>query len=204
MVNKSALPQAIRIIESHGLTPLNEGVIAQLRNMHPARTEEVRIPSEVEIKEELRENEKAEAKWHEKLDRESESTIPNPQCNLLTKARTVENDDEIQAETDLVEVLRWRLERCARTQVNAESIMRVAGLARSSTRGGVQGITPWVLRQAIEASPRGDLAKLIAALSNRIAKGDFSQVIGKISCVCWTVALWKDEKEEQSPANFRR
>ena len=37
------------------------------------------------------------------------------------------------------------------------------------------------------------MAKLIAVLSNRIAKGDFSTVIGRITCACWTVALWKND-----------
>ena len=49
------------------------------------------------------------------------------------------------------------------------------------------------MRPAIEASPRGDLAKLIAVFSNRIAKGEYSTMIAKISCACWTVTLWKDE-----------
>ena len=75
-------------------------------------------------------------------------------------------DDEEMEKADTQKDQRWRLERSARTQVNAENIVRVAGLAKSSTRGGVQSITPWVLRQAIEASPRGDLAKVIAVVSS--------------------------------------
>ena len=48
------------------------------------------------------------------------------------------------------------------------------------------------MRQAIEASPQGDCARAIAGLSNRISKGDFSNIVGRITCVARTVALWKD------------
>ena len=48
------------------------------------------------------------------------------------------------------------------------------------------------MRQAIEASPQGECARAIAALSNRVAQGEFSNIVGKISCATWTVALWKD------------
>lgn len=55
-----------------------------------------------------------------------------------------------------------------------------------------------MLRQVIEASPTGDLAKLIATSSNRIVKGEFSQIIGRITCSAWTVPLWKDASKTKS------
>ena len=86
----------------------------------------------------------------------------------------------------------WLSESGVHTQVLNEDILRCARSARKSTRGGLQQISPWVLRQAIESSPSGSCAWAIADLSNRISRGAFDTTIGRLECTAWTVALWKD------------
>ena len=54
MVNKGELRKAMRIIDSFGVAPLSDEIVAQHNLMHPKRTETVKMPSEQEIKEELR------------------------------------------------------------------------------------------------------------------------------------------------------
>ena len=86
------------------------------------------------------------------------------------------------------------------TRVLEEDILRLARGARQSTRGGVQQITPQVLKIAIEASINGSCAWVIASLSDRISRGDFNSSIGRLQCFAWTAALWKNpEKTDIRP-----
>ena len=177
----------MRIIDSHEVAPLTEKIIIQLKAMHPSRTETVKMPPEEKVKEELRQNKTEVAIFSKSFTENTEREKINPRQSTDIMAEKAADDEEIEAESDTQKDQRWRLERSARTQGNAENIVRVAGLKKSSTRGEVQCIIP-------------NLAKLIAVLSNRIANGDFSVVIGRITCVAWTVALWKNaEKTKVRP-----
>ena len=126
----------MRIINSFGIAELNQEVLLKVRAMHPKRTEAVRLPSEDEIKEELRKNETGGDgdKINQTLPITSNSEL-QLNMDLDQKAECIEGGEESREDR------LWRSLRLARTQVLDEDIVRIARLAKSSTRGGIQ---PWV------------------------------------------------------------
>jgi len=81
-------------------------------------------------------------------------------------------------------------ERDGHTRVLEEDILRVARGARQSSIGEVQ-------QMAIDASPNGSCAWVIASLSNRICRGDFDSSIGRLQCTAWTAAFVEKSRENR-------
>ena len=74
------------------------GYVAQLKSMHPCRTEKVGMSSEEEVKEELKENKIAAAKWIERFPVVTESVEANLSINKMVQIAG--GDEEIEAESD--------------------------------------------------------------------------------------------------------
>ena len=63
-------------------------------------------------------------------------------------------------------------------KVKAQDILNAISKIRRTTAGGLNGITPWQYRKAIEHSPSNSLANTLAGLANRVGENHFSQSIG--------------------------
>ena len=109
----------------------------------------------------------------------------------------MEQEIEEEEEKERRELWLWMSERDGHTRVLEEDILRVARGARQSSIGKVQQITPCVLKMAIDASPNGSCAWVIASLSNRIFRGDFDSSIGRLQCTAWTAAFVEKSRENR-------
>ena len=90
------------------------------------------MPLEQEIKEKLRPDSNDRDKYIEPLSDVFRANFLQVSVSIGKRSDAV---DEIAQETDKLEDQRRRLERCARTHLKAENIVRVARLAKSSTHG---------------------------------------------------------------------
>ena len=77
--------------------------------------------------------------------------------------------------------------------VGAEQILHAAKKARRLTSGGLQQITPWLLKRALEANPKQEGAVAAGRLVTRWAQGDFESTLGELVAESQLIALYKDE-----------
>ena len=63
-------------------------------------------------------------------------------------------------------------------EITSKEIVKAANKARRTTAAGLNGITPWQYKRAIEHSPSNSLANTLAQVANRIGKSHFDQKIG--------------------------
>ena len=82
-------------------------------------------------------------------------------------------------------------------KVKAQDIRNATAKIRSTTAGGLNGITPWQYRKAIEHSPSNSLANTLAELANRVGENHFSQSIGAAWATGRVIPLIQRENDRQ-------
>ena len=80
--------------------------------------------------------------------------------------------------------------------VGAEQILKAARKARRLTSGGLQEITPWLLKRAFLADTKQEGAVAAERLVTRWAKGDFDKTLSEFVAESQLIALYKDESHK--------
>ena len=76
-----------------------------------------------------------------------------------------------------------------------EEILTAVKSAKRLSSGGLQQITPWLLKRAMTASSNEDCAITAALLATRWARGDFPTELCELAAKSKLIALWKDDKK---------
>ena len=84
--------------------------------------------------------------------------------------------------------------------ITAKEIVKAASKARRTTAAGLNGLTPWQYKKAIEHSPSNSLATTLAQIANRIGKNHFDKTIGA-SCAAGRLIplIQKDGEKNGQP-----
>ena len=77
--------------------------------------------------------------------------------------------------------------------VGAEQILKAAQKARRLTSGGLQQITPWLLKRAFLADTEQEEAVAAGRLVTSWATGDFDKTLGELVAESQLIALYKDD-----------
>ena len=151
-------------LTSNGVAPMDESVLHQLQKKHPRRRNPISWPSPEELKVAAGTSSK------------SCITTTDLEISELRKAalKAIEDSD-------------------ASLTITAEMIEEAAKRAKRATAGGLQQITPWHLRRAIEASTNHEVAIVAARLATRWGKGDFSSKSGQLAASGRLIGLYKNE-----------
>ena len=79
-------------------------------------------------------------------------------------------------------------------------VIDAANAARRSTASGLQQITPWLLRRAVENSTNHGVARALAQLATRWGNGELGSLVGALTASGRLLGLFKDEhKKDVSP-----
>ena len=150
LVSMDELSKAISALMSHDVAPMTDSIVRQLKAKHPPRRAQTSWPSEDAIRHERAAN---------KPEDEVADTLVPPE---LRKTANIASRE-------------W-----PSLQIDAKAIEAAASKARRTTTGGLQQITPWHLRQAIEADTNRHLARLLARLCTRWGRGDYATSVGTV------------------------
>ena len=174
--------RAVQAVTSHGVARPEEGdTLAQLRGQHQTRRHQVERPTREWV-----ENERASYETDEKEstpELELSPELPEPGIPSPPIVRANDPDPE--------EKLTFS------ATVTAEEVLAAAKESVKGTTGGLDQLTPWILRRAIEASPGNRLAKVVARIANRTAAGHYSDLGGEIFGACRLIALYKDKNRKK-------
>ena len=64
------------------------------------------------------------------------------------------------------------------------------------TSGGLQQITPWLLKRALLEDTTNECAMIAGQVATRWGRRDFSTVLGELVAESHLIALWKDDKRK--------
>ena len=84
---------------------------------------------------------------------------------------------------------------CVDVSIETESIYESVAKIQRSKAGGLQQITPWLLRRAVQHSRDGSCAKVMARLATRWGLGHFSLLCGELMAAARMIGLWKKDKD---------
>ena len=82
-------------------------------------------------------------------------------------------------------------------RLQASDILSAISRIRRTTAGGLNGITPWQYRKAIEYSPSNSLANTLAEIANWVGRIHFSQSVGAIWATGRLIPLIERENARQ-------
>ena len=204
LVNVGEMSKATTTILSNGTAEINNSVLEQLRAKHPLRKKEVRLPTPEEINEERESNKSDSRIEHElmKLSKDKKKSAgPDRQMSLdhkpigifpLTRPdkknppirTTVEENKKVEVKTSAVPTFPIII-------ITADDVIAAVKGAKRLTSGGLQQITPWLLKRALLATPKRQCATAAAVLATRWARGDFDCCIGELLCESKLIALYK-------------
>ena len=85
------------------------------------------------------------------------------------------------------------------TTVSSEQVWRSVKAVKRSSAGGLQQISPWMIRLAVENSQGDQNACIMAFLVTRWAKGHFCDELGSLWSMSRLVALRKKKKGDVRP-----
>ena len=193
----------MRVLKSHGVAELSPEVVRNYQKIKENASAEERCCTDgIDwMRNELKTNKEAKEKKLDPIEiaKGVDCIDMDLEPDLEEKAEEIKTEQEIEEEEEEErrELWSWMSERDGHTRVLEEDILRVARGARQSTIGEVQQITPCVLKMAIDASPNGSCAWVIASLSNRIFRGDFDSSIGRLQCTAWTAAFVEKSRENR-------
>ena len=80
--------------------------------------------------------------------------------------------------------------------INAEQILNAAKKAKRLTSGGLQQISPWLLKRAFLEDTTLECATIAGQLATRWGRGDFATVLGELVAESQLIALYKDDKRK--------
>ena len=80
--------------------------------------------------------------------------------------------------------------------ITEEQILTAAKKAKRLTDGGLQQITPWLLRRAFLEDTTNDCAMVACQVATRCGGGDFSTVLGELVAESKLIALYMDDKRK--------
>ena len=80
--------------------------------------------------------------------------------------------------------------------INEDDILLAAKKAKRLTAGGLQQITPWLLRRALLEDTTNEGAMIAGQVATRWGRGDFSTVLGELVAESHLIALYKDDKRK--------
>ena len=80
--------------------------------------------------------------------------------------------------------------------INKEQILAAAKKAKRMTSGGIQQITPWLLKRAFIEDTTDDCAMTAAQVATRWGRGDFSSALGELVAESKLIALYKDDRRK--------
>ena len=165
-MNIGELGKSRSALRSNGVAPIDDGVLAQLQKKHPKRKGPIAWPTAEEVQTERHEREKP-----------VEQPDPCPDGDLAelraAAMKALENVD-------------------MSITISAEMIEEAAKKSKRGTAGGLQQITPWHLRQAVESSTNQEVAIAAARLATRWGRGDFSPRTGRLTAAGRLIGLYKN------------
>ena len=82
--------------------------------------------------------------------------------------------------------------------VTAKDILKAVAHIRRTTAGGLNGITPWQYKKAVEHSPSNSLAHTLAGLANRIGKNHFNETVGAAWAAGRVIPLIQKENTQKN------
>ena len=176
LVNVGEVSKAMSAILSNGVAKVDSEVLNQLRAKHPTRPAAVRLPPIEVIKAER-------ATWQVNADfgedeMDHKDDIVQPEGS--------ESADEVSAAENT--------ERFPYLVINKDQLLAAAKKAKRLTAGGLQQITPWLLKRAFLEDTTNDCAMTAAQVATRWGRGDFSTVLGELVAESQLIALYKDDK----------
>ena len=83
-------------------------------------------------------------------------------------------------------------------KITAREILKATAGIRRTTAGGLNGVTPWQYKKAIESSPSNSLANTLASLANRIGKGHFNETLGATWAAGRLIPLIQEETDSKT------
>ena len=83
-------------------------------------------------------------------------------------------------------------ERFPSLTVREEDVMVAARQAKRLTSGGLQQITPWHLKRALNETSSTDIAVVAAKVATRWSNGYFCEALGELVAESKLIALYKD------------
>ena len=88
--------------------------------------------------------------------------------------------------------------------ITAKDIIKATAKTRRTTAAGLNGVTPWQYKKAIEHSPSNSLANTLASVTNRIGRGHLSEDIGASWAAGRLIPLiQKDDGKIGEPPKFK-
>lgn len=164
-------------ILSNGVAEVDSDVLNQLRSKHPPRPAAVRLPSMEEIKNEGASWEKESQSMGDMIDTKMDIDMVSEQAA----------NDSVSAEYSST---------FPYLVITEEQILTAAKKAKRLTAGGLQQITPWLLRRAFLEDTTNDCAMVACQVATRCGGGDFSTVLGELVAESKLIALYKDDKRK--------
>ncbi len=76
--------------------------------------------------------------------------------------------------------------------VTAEDIKKSTKTIHRGTAGGLQQVTPWLIRRAVESDTNDETATLLAHLATRLGRGDFNPITGEQVAAGRLIPLFKN------------
>ena len=181
LVGMGELSKAMKALTSHGVAPITDAVISQLQDKHPGRKMPVAWPTMDEVTRErkrVREEEESGSEQARRQDREQLQVEPD----LLDRESKIKQQAELEINSHVPHIL-----------MNPDTIESAALEAKKSSSGGLDQITPWLLRRAVETGLNHRVAIIIARIATRWGKGDFSPVVGELAAGGRLIGLYKNE-----------
>ena len=162
-------------ILSNGVAEVDNAVLDQLKAKHPSRPADVIFPSQEEI-------------MDEETDRGGNSShdIEMEECKDDVRSSSVVHDDGAETSRKIFPSL----------VINAEQILCAAKKAKRMTSGGLQQISPWLLKRAFLEDTTLECATIAGQLATRWGRGDFETVLGELVAESQLIALYKDDKRK--------
>ena len=175
-VNVGEYSQAMNSILSNGTAPITDSVLDQLAKKHPPRLNTVVRPSPTTYESEFKES-------PNDMDMDIDSEMKDHTAPSTTE-RT--GAHEAMDNTGL---------SFPSISVSRDDILQAASSAKRYTSGGLQQITPWHLKRAMQSMSDDDCAMKAALLVTRWGRGDYSTSLGELMAESKLIALYKDEKK---------
>ena len=182
-VNLGDVSRAMNTIMSKGIAPITEEVLSNLHAKHPIRRRPVVDPSVEEVIC-MRRAEGTAVLGPEKL-----TKIDYADSGRGAETEEI-SDESLPRKAQAVETLDTLMPVI---QIGALDVIESAMKAKRTVSGGLQQITPWMLKVAMTATNNSRAPFYAAMLTNRWAKGDYSLAIGELCAMSKLVALWKDD-----------
>ena len=177
LVNVGEISKAVSAILSDGVAKVDAQVLTQLRLKHPSRPAPVRLPSMKVIEAER-------ATWLEDLYIVEDADEVDSKLESISEHSKNEGDP-----VDKSKRFPWLV-------INEEDILSAAKKAKRLTAGGLQQITPWLLKRAFLEDTTNECAIIAGQVATRWGRGDFSSVLGELVAESQLIALYKDENRK--------